>query len=192
MKIKIALILILLLSQSVYPTHFEISVKGLLGASSMVRENSSNYKADLSYGIGSGISLVIYDALALELDVLLMSRGAQTGQGETISFSQISLPFLIKTDPFSIGAFFIGGVQMNYITRGLLYNPPNAPTKINDQLNNFTYDLIFGIGYRIEFLSFELRYELGLKDLIKNSSTFGMSIEKNNSFYLIVGVNFDL
>ena len=193
MKRIITLItLIFLLSQSLYSLKFEVSVKGLLGVSSMTRENTSNYKADLSYGIGSGISMLVHNIFTIEIDALLMSRGAKTDQGKPISFSQFSFPILLKSDPFGIGISLIGGIQFNYITRGLLYNPPSSPTKISDQLNKFTYDLILGIGYRVDFLSFELRYELGLTDIIKDNSTFGANIEKNKSVYFIVGVNFDL
>lgn len=58
-----------------------------------------------------------------------------------------------------------------------------------DDFNNINWGLQFGAGVDVLFLTIDLRYELGLNDVYKNSNTTAGidTMFKNNVFFLSVG-----
>ncbi|MDH4129675.1 MAG: PorT family protein [Spirochaetota bacterium] len=194
-KIKLKLILILILVIFAIPCHaeyLEIGLKGIFGASRIKRMEAKDYDPILGYGIGGSLTLHLHNTLNFELDMLFITRGARITSGSTVETIYLATPFIIKSDPFGWGNFFLLGIQPNLLLKASLDDRFSHSINLISHLNKFVIDFVFGIGYQVDFLSIEIRYEHGLSDIFKNDNYFGQGTEKNSSIYLIVGANFKL
>ncbi len=182
----------LIISHNCYSSYFELGIKGQLGGIQITRVDNTSYDYQLGYGFGVSLTLIQSKFLMVELDTLVMVRGSRTSEGNTITLNNLSFPLLIKSDPLDLGVFFSIGFQLNINIKALSDDRYRHTEFITSDVKGANYDIIFGIGYQIDFLSFEFRYELGLSDIFKNESKFGNVIEKNNSFFFVLGANFKL
>ncbi|MDH5680470.1 MAG: PorT family protein [Spirochaetota bacterium] len=188
----LAIILLLVCSKSLYSYDFQLGLKGLVGATGLSLVEEGDYEMQLGYGLGVSLAYTIEDYFSVELDLFILQKGARTFQGNTISINYLSIPLLLKADPFNLGAFLSVGAQINLLIQGTLDDRFSNSITITDAIEPMSYDLILGIGYQKDILMLELRYEYGLSDILINQSYFGNVIEKNNTLYVLMGVMFTL
>ncbi len=195
LKINILLTVFLLMGTSSLMADekaFEIGFRGAIGASSITRKGQDNYNPQLAYSLGVSLSYHTSDLFSFEINTLLNQRRALTGQGSSITINYLSLPFMVKADPLNVGVFFTAGIQLNFLMKASSDDRFGNSVDIFADLNGLVYDVLLGIGYRSGLVSIEIRYELGISDLIKDESSFGVETERNSSILLVVGANFDL
>ncbi|GMT49592.1 MAG: hypothetical protein IEMM0008_1131 [bacterium] len=195
LKINILLTVFLLMGTSpliAAEKSFEIGFRGGIGASSIARKGQDNYKPQLAYSLGVSLSYRANDLFSFEINTLLNQRRVLTGQGSSITINYLALPVMVKADPLNLGVFFTAGIQFNFLMKASADDRFGNSMDIFSDLNGLVYDVLLGIGYRSGLISIEIRYELGISDLIKDESSFGAETERNSSILLVIGANFDL
>lgn len=171
---------------------FEIGIKGQIGGVSMDRNLQNDFKVQLGYGLGMSLNYDFSSQVGVELDLFLSVKGADTSNLESISVNYFSFPLLFRFDPFKVGLFFSAGLQANILISAKLEDRLGNSLEISSQFEEVYFDSVFGLGYRSNQLSFEVRYEYGITDMTKDNGYFGSYMVRNQSVFFLMGLNFKL
>lgn len=170
----------------------ELGIKGEIGAVSMDRNLSNDFKTQLGYGIGLTLNYRFHKIMGFEIGAFISVKGADTKDLEAISISYLSTPLLLYFDPFDLGLFLSAGIQSNILMNALIEDRQANTTDISKEFNQAYLDTVFGLGYRSNQLSFEVRYEYGITDMTKDNGYFGSYTIRNQSVFFLMGVHFKL
>ena len=137
--------------------------------------------------VGGYAQYAVSDAFTVQPELQLGQYGCKyTFLGGTLKFksSYLSVPILAKyvfgTSGFSLAA----GPQL-----GLLLSAKIEGTDVKSELKSTDFSGVFGAGYELKNgVSFAARYQLGLSNIDKNTSS--SSTSKNTAFQLTVGYTF--
>jgi hypothetical protein len=128
-------------------------------------------------------SLPLFSSCFLQPEVLYSGQGAtvtESGESSKLQYGYLNIPVLFKYE-HSSGLFAETGPQIGFLLSAKeTFNGQTEDTKSDTQSTDFSW--AFGLGYKLSALplGIDVRYNLGLTNLIKNSS--GGSSVKNSVF----------
>ena len=132
-----------------------------------------NFKMGFQGGIG--IEFDLSNKMLVEFNVLYMKKGSvdrSMSPYKKHALNVISVPVLIRAKLFNGSSPFVAaGIEFANKLSYNLKEQVNEPVDLSGTIKGLDFGIIFGGGYEIEleeelFLFFELRYHLGLRNLL--------------------------
>lgn len=121
--------------------------------------------------------------VGVEVDAIYTQNGSKVDVGgayEDLKNTYIAIPVVAKV--YFLKVLNVqAGPQFSFLTSSKL-----ADVDIKDQLESNDLQIVFGAGVELAMLHASLRYNLGVKDISKD--TFSSFDLKNNAFMLSVGI----
>lgn len=164
---------------------------GFIGIYS-VSEFSTNFH--LEYGLNVSLK-------GFNLNGQLVVPGVQLAADLTNHSVYIDAPIAIRWvlgEDSPAGFFLKGGIQFSYLVLNkiegqVLYNGTNHygdPESNADELNRFDIGIFPGLGYQfINGLHFQLIYELGLLNIVKDEDYLGVTNATNSVVKIQIGID---
>lgn len=170
---------------------------------SEIGDFAGNNHMTLSYTLGTSLIIPLNDVVSLqpELNFIRKGRYDQDCSGgisteSTKSADYLQLPLLIKFTPsyfsddaktkvfFNFGPY--GSVLLGAKER-IEIGSSSATNSVKDSYSNYDFGLVIGVGVQIPIntkaLQFDLRYDMGFKDITKDSDSY-------NTKAITLGVGF--
>ena len=158
---------------------------------------------ELKIGLALGLSgkFSIYQNIKLDLDVLFIQKGDKYSVVNGTEFRDLVLKTLnfISLSPVikyifvkdSYWPYLVLGPNINFLISGKAKSDAIGSIDMKSDLNNFSYDLILGIGFEILQYGFksEVRYYYGLSNIPKkgwidfNTQTISLFIVKEINIF---------
>lgn len=200
MKIKAALLALVLWACLLIPLKAQITVGGLIdfniaGLNVSPGGTGEDYSSILGLGLGGIVSYPLNDALALQAEPMILRKGGKVSEfNETakLKFLFIEIPVFIRYS-FDLDKSFVPyamlGPSLGFRTSAKVVFQDGSSFKPNDEFSVF--DLGIGLGGGVElpydkYIFFgEIRYVFGLIDINKEA---GESTVKNRGLQLVFGV----
>ncbi|MFN2261505.1 MAG: porin family protein [Psychroflexus sp.] len=197
---KITLLLALLLGIISYSQEVKFGAKGGLNIADMKNEISEgsisakiDSKARFTFYAGGFVEFHLSNPkLRLQAELLYMNTGTRfegdefTGDVD-YNFSQLNIPLIAKYQIFD-NFFLHGGGYLGFVLDAEVESDSET-MDVTDEVNSLDLGLLFGAEYHLENgIFFELRYNLGLANLI-DTDTEGYEESIKNRF-LNIGLGY--
>jgi hypothetical protein len=180
-------LVLLFLTGTVFATanaQIQFGVKAGANLASLNGSGVTGAKTKLDFNAGILASIKVPGSFSIQPEVIYSGQGAKltsfNGLEEKVNLGYINVPVLLKYH-FPLGLFAETGPQFGFLL--------SAKSKIGSTsadyksyVNSTDFSWAFGVGYMIPIvkLGVDARYNLGITDAAKNSSTTGSF--KNNIF----------
>jgi hypothetical protein len=168
----------------------KFGVKAALNIASISGDDFDDADSRTGTAFGAFAQVGINDKLAFQPELLYSMQGAKfsdSGIDGTLKLDYLQVPLLIKyyvTEGLSINA----GPQLGFLLSAnyeLEYDGESEEEDLKDYMNGIDFGLDFGAGYQLENgLGFDLRYNLGLSNIL-NEDDWGDDAEGKNSVFQI-------
>ncbi len=171
--------------------------------------NKEGQKSAIGFAIGGFAAFEISDKLTFQPELLFSMQGAKHSESgttlrgssynyeDTFKMSYINIPLIAKyyvTDAINIQfgpqIGFLMSAKDDY-TRTNGGSTESGSTDIKDEYRSIDFGVDFGAGYKLDNLSFDLRYNLGLGDIIEIRPSSDNNKAFNNVIQFTVGYAFN-
>lgn len=146
-----------------------------------------------SFHVGAVVEIPVSDVFSVQPELLFSDQGAKFEENNDVKFNvgYLSVPIMAKyyvAEGFSLEA----GPQVGFLLSAKLKDD-NDSEDIKDELKGIDFGLGLGAGYRLDNgLNFNLRYNLGLSNIVDDDSSESDDFElKNSVFQISVGYFFN-
>lgn len=161
-------------------------------------DNAQDLEEKSTVGFQGGIfaELPIGSVIAIQPELLFIQKGGKSEYNigtssyeRNVIYNYLEVPVLLKvkagsTDGSGVGLFFYGGPFVSYALNGkikqdvtLLGNTTNTETDITfddkDDQRRVDWGAAFGLGVNLGALVLDLRYDLGINNVLDDSATAG-------------------
>lgn len=161
---------------------------GVVGGLNFADINANNQMSNRSvYAVGGILEYVFNNELTVSLEPVFIQKGSTQAETYTqpkgiIKFTYVEIPLLLKyTFKNNAGPFMCIGPSVSYLLESDVEMKANGFTFVGDTkkvTKAWDYGITFGGGFKMPFGRFsviaECRYNLGLKDIVKEG-TFEVS-----------------
>ncbi|CAM1372675.1 porin family protein [Tenacibaculum xiamenense] len=193
---KLFLSIILLTGVALQAQEVQFGAKAGLNIASINGGNLQDLSSRTSFHFGGVAEIQITDKFSVQPEILYSAQGAKFKASEglietnvTWKLDYLNIPVMAKyylADDFSLEA----GPQIGFLLSSkadVELNDASVEQDINDVVKSTDFGLNFGLGYKLDNgLNFGARYNLGLSNMLKESS----ESSKNGVFQFSVGYNF--
>ncbi len=202
-NISTFLLFLLAFGLTTYAQDLRFGVKGGLSINSFSLTNLSDggTRLGIQLGLVSEISLEnagLSEYFALQPEVLFATKGAKYTANEIEikeRLSYVDVPILFKLKPLEAISLY-AGPQVSFMTKGK-YKYDAGDNTVYDNRDAFKavdYGVAAGIGVQLATLFLDLRYNLGLRNVMGDRLINTVALEqhkaRNRSFQLSVGYFF--
>ena len=160
-------------------------------------DSSLSIKGDSRTGLVAGLSfnMPIQDMFSVEVDALFAQKGTKftaTESGFTdsakIKLNYVDIPVLGRINvngSAPVGVHLLIGPSFNFKVSEK-FDPEDA-AEPEDSIEKMETALVFGGGVHAGNVRVDLRYGVGLSDIVKDSASDGFFTGKNRVFSILVG-----
>jgi len=162
-----------------------------------VSDTSVSVNGDSRTGFVAGLSfnIPIQQMFSVEVDALFAQKGTKftaTESGFTdtakVNLNYVDVPVLAKinvTGSAPVGVHLLAGPSFNFKVSES-FDPEDAADS-DDSIEKMETALVFGGGVHMGAFRVDLRYGIGLSNIIKDSASDGFLTGKNKVFSILVG-----
>ena len=162
-----------------------------------VSDTSISVNGDSRTGFVAGLSfnMPIQEVFSVEVDALFAQKGTKftaTESGFTdtakINLNYVDIPVLAKvnvTGSAPVGVHLLAGPSFNFKVSEK-FDPEDA-ADADDSIETMETALVFGGGVHVGAFRVDLRYGIGLTNIVKDSASDGFITGKNRVFSILVG-----
>jgi hypothetical protein len=162
-----------------------------------VSDTSVSVNGDSRTGFVAGLSfnMPIQQMFSVEVDALFAQKGTKftaTESGFTdtakINLNYVDIPVLAKinvTGSAPVGVHLLAGPSFNFKVSEN-FDPEDAADS-DDSIEKMETALVFGGGVHMGVFRVDLRYGIGLTNIVKDSASDGFITGKNRVFSILVG-----
>ena len=162
-----------------------------------VSDTSVSVNGDSRTGFVAGLSfnMPIQQMFSVEVDALFAQKGTKftaTESGFTdtakVNLNYVDVPVLAKinaTGSAPVGVHLLAGPSFNFKVSES-FDPEDAADS-DDSIEKMETALVFGGGVHMGGFRVDLRYGIGLSNIIKDSASDGFLTGKNKVFSILVG-----
>ena len=160
-------------------------------------DTSVSVNGDSRTGFVAGLSfnMPIQQMFSVEVDALFAQKGTKftaTESGFTdtakVNLNYVDIPVLAKinvTGSAPVGVHLLAGPSFNFKVSES-FDPEDA-ADADDSIEKMETALVFGGGVHMGAFRVDLRYGIGLTNIIKDSASDGFLTGKNKVFSILVG-----
>ena len=171
-------------------------VKGglTLGRISGFDDEISDDNAEYRIGVALGGMMIIplNEKFYLQSELMYVMKGQKydfSVEEVTMVFDVLEIPILVKYMAVESIAVY-GGPTFDYLmTAKMDSDEGEVDLKDEDLVKSMAFGLSFGAQYKMDKILFDLRYDLGLSDVLDEDSSSASEI-KMNTIYVTVGYLF--
>ena len=162
-----------------------------------VSDTSVSVNGDSRTGFVAGLSfnMPIQQMFSVEVDALFAQKGTKftaTDGGfidtAKINLNYVDIPVLAKvnvTGSAPVGVHLLAGPSFNFKVSEK-FDPEDAADS-EDSIEKMETALVFGGGVHVGAFRVDLRYGIGLSNIVKDSASDGFITGKNRVFSILVG-----
>jgi len=162
-----------------------------------VSDTSISVNGDSRTGFVAGLSfnMPIQEVFSVEVDALFAQKGTKFSATESgftdtakINLNYVDIPVLAKvnvTGSAPVGVHLLAGPSFNFKVSEK-FDPEDA-ADADDSIETMETALVFGGGVHVGAFRVDLRYGIGLSNIVKDSASDGFITGKNRVFSILVG-----
>ena len=162
-----------------------------------VSDTSVSVNGDSRTGFVAGLSfnMPIQQMFSVEVDALFAQKGTKFSATEggftdtaKINLNYVDIPVLAKvnvTGSAPVGVHLLAGPSFNFKVSEK-FDPEDAADS-EDSIEKMETALVFGGGVHVGAFRVDLRYGIGLTNIVKDSASEGFITGKNRVFSILVG-----
>ena len=165
-------------------------VKGIIGLENLSGSEITDNSMKVAFGGGVFADIKAGKTLMIQPELEFVTKGCSFTGGSSIDLAYIELPVLVKAkfgEPKSKArpTVFVGPAI------GMLMSAKANPggVDIKDEMNSMNLSVVGGAGVDIDKITVDVRYDLGLSNLVKDAPS-GVDIKTGN-ILLTVGYLFN-
>lgn len=163
-----------------------------------VADTSLNINGDSRTGLVAGLSfnIPVQSMFSVEVDALFAQKGteftlAESGFIDTgkIKLNYVDVPVMARfnlSGSAPVGVHLLFGPSFNFKVSETF--DPEDESGLEDQFETMETALVVGGGVHVSVFRIDLRYGVGLSNIIKDSVTDGFFTGKNKVFSILVGL----
>ncbi|MBN9383970.1 MAG: PorT family protein [Chitinophagaceae bacterium] len=180
---KLALVLTVF-TATVFGAKAQIQFGIKAGANFANVSNTPGSKTLVSFNGGALVKIPLVDALSLQPEVVYSGQGAKFDGGK-ITLGYVNIPVLAKYT-LPVGVFFETGPQLGILLSAKQKVDGGSDTDIKSSLKSTDIAWAFGAGYVIPDINLgvDVRYNLGLTNVIKDGGSSKNGVFQVGVFYL--------
>ncbi|MGB7217910.1 MAG: porin family protein [Vicinamibacterales bacterium] len=136
--------------------------------------------------VGGFVEIGVNDMIAIQPEVLYSMKGAKSSSGTEYTFkvNTVEIPVLVKANIMTSGQmkpFVVVGPAFSFRVGDAKVEQGGTDFVVTTAESN-DFSVIFGGGVKVNNITIEARYDLGLKDVDTTTDTI-----KNRAFTILVG-----
>lgn len=188
---KLAIVLVLLLSTSVFAQGLAFGVKGGINYATLSGDNAGDAEWKLGFAAGAVAAFDVMDMLVIQGEVLYSMKGAGYEGDISTDLTYIEIPVLLKyTIPMAgmiAPNLFIGP------SLGILLSAESNDVDVKENTKSMDYGLVFGAGVDFDLgtgkVTVDARYNYGLTSIDDTAAELDV---KNGGISVMVGYLFGI
>ena len=166
-----------------------------------VTDTNVSVNGDAQTGLVAGLSfnMPVQSIFSVEVDALFAQKGtkftfAEFGLVDTgkMKLNYVDVPVLGKfnlTGPAPVGVHLLVGPSFNFkISEKFEENGVELDDEEEDQIETVETALVIGGGVHMGAFRVDVRYGIGLSNILKDSASDGFFVGKNRVFSILVGI----
>ncbi len=163
--------------------HADIGIKVGYNAANFTNAAGSSYKMKDGFNAGLLAHFHINHNWAIQPELVYSTQGTNyNNSSSSYSLNYLNIPVLAQL-MFGPGFRLETGPQLGFLTHAAA-KTGNVSVKDNDSFNSTDFSWAFGLGYISPVkLGLDVRYNLGISDITKASSTVHNSVIQAGVFY---------
>ena len=173
---KVLLLIIATASIAVASAQIQFGVKANYNLASVMQSGSDNtdgLKSKSGFSGGALVLIPVSGSFFVQPEIVYSGQGtdvSSNGSSGSVNFNYLNIPVLAKYQSES-GLFGETGPQVGFLLSANV-SSQGSSVSIKDQSQSVDFSWAFGLGYKLHDmgLGFDVRYNLGLTNMIKNSS----------------------
>lgn len=182
-KIIIGLFLLIPAVKFTIAQHADFGIKAGYNAANFTNSAGSSYKMKDGFNAGLLAHIHLNKNWAIQPELVYSAQGTKYNTGNSsYTLDYINIPVLAQL-MFGEGFRLETGPQLGFLAHAQS-NTGNVSVKATDSFNSTDFSWAFGLGYITPVkLGFDVRYNLGISDITKASSTVHNSVIQAGIFY---------
>ena len=159
-------------------------VKGGLNLANLSLDPEEEGCCDMKAGgaVGGFVNIGINEIASIQPEVLFTMKGAKDDAGDKIKVNFVEIPILLRanlTRGEGVRPFVTVGPAVSFRTSAKVEDE-DIDEDIKDEIETTDFGVIFGGGVAVGPATFEVRYDLGLRDLFKDDMDHFMKTLKDS------------
>lgn len=190
---KLAIVLVLLFSTSVFAQGLAFGVKGGINYATLSGEDIDDASYKLGFAVGAVAAFDVMDMVAIQGEVLYSMKGAEDypATGQSTDLTYIEIPVLLKYSIPMAGMiapnFFVGP------SLGILLTAEDNEVDVKENTKSMDYGIVFGAGVDFDLgtgkVTVDARYNYGLTSIDDSGAELDV---KNGGISVMVGYLFGI